>query len=143
LVQVFLKKWWVESDFKTPNRPLSLRLYDYYSSLTWLFHQPVSLNNVWPCTITHRVNYVAFMFKQGYSPSTVKAYLSGISYYIKSNGLEDVTQSCIIQKMMRGMFRLDKRHDCRKPITLEILIKLTEALNKACFSVYESVLFVV
>ena len=42
---------------------------------------------------------------------------------------------------MRGMFRLDKRHDCRKPITLTILIKLTEALNKVCFSVYESVLF--
>jgi hypothetical protein len=27
LVQVFLKKWWVESDFKAPNLPLSLWLY--------------------------------------------------------------------------------------------------------------------
>ena len=27
LVQVFLKKWWVESDFKAPNLPLSLLLY--------------------------------------------------------------------------------------------------------------------
>jgi hypothetical protein len=26
LVQPFLKKWWVESDFKVPNLPLSLRL---------------------------------------------------------------------------------------------------------------------
>ena len=26
LVQAFLKKWWVESDFKAPNLPLSLRL---------------------------------------------------------------------------------------------------------------------
>ena len=26
MVQAFLKKWWVESDFKTPNLPLSLRL---------------------------------------------------------------------------------------------------------------------
>jgi hypothetical protein len=26
LVESFLKKWWVESDFKTPNLPLSLRL---------------------------------------------------------------------------------------------------------------------
>jgi hypothetical protein len=43
--------------------------------------------------------------------------------------------------MMRGMFRLYKRHDCRKPITQKILIKLTEALNKVCFSAYESVLF--
>jgi hypothetical protein len=25
LVQAFLKKWWVESDFKAPNLPLSLR----------------------------------------------------------------------------------------------------------------------
>ena len=26
LVQAFLKKWWVESDFKAPNLPLTLRL---------------------------------------------------------------------------------------------------------------------
>jgi hypothetical protein len=26
LVQAFVKKWWVESDFKAPNLPLSLRL---------------------------------------------------------------------------------------------------------------------
>ena len=26
LVQAFRKKWWVESDFKAPNLPLSLRL---------------------------------------------------------------------------------------------------------------------
>jgi hypothetical protein len=36
LVQVFLKKWWVESDFKAPNLPLSLRLKDsgcHYNSM--------------------------------------------------------------------------------------------------------------
>ena len=105
------------------------------------FRQNHDLSNVWSCPITRIDNHVAFMFKQIYSPSTVKTYLSGISYYIKSNGLEDVRQSFIIQKMMREMFRLDKRHDCRKPITLEILIKLTEALNKVCSSVYESIFF--
>jgi hypothetical protein len=26
MVQAFLKKWWVESDIKAPNLPLSLRL---------------------------------------------------------------------------------------------------------------------
>ena len=26
LIHAFLKKWWVESDFKAPNLPLSLRL---------------------------------------------------------------------------------------------------------------------
>ena len=29
LVQAFRKKWWVESDFKAPNLPLSLRLKVY------------------------------------------------------------------------------------------------------------------
>jgi uncharacterized Fe-S cluster protein YjdI len=28
LVQAFLKKWWVESDFKAPTLPFSLRLKD-------------------------------------------------------------------------------------------------------------------
>ena len=41
LVQAFLKKWWIESDFKAPNLPLSLRLKVsgcYYNSIynnTW------------------------------------------------------------------------------------------------------------
>ena len=41
MVQTFLKKWWVESDFKAPNLPLSLRLKVYgchYNSIynnTW------------------------------------------------------------------------------------------------------------
>ena len=36
LVQAFLKKWWVESDFKGPNLPLSLRFKDsgcHYNSI--------------------------------------------------------------------------------------------------------------
>jgi hypothetical protein len=32
LVQAFLKKWWVESDFKAPNLPLSLRFKGYPSA---------------------------------------------------------------------------------------------------------------
>jgi hypothetical protein len=40
LVQAFLKKWWVESDFEVPSLPLSLRLkgsgchYNAYSVVT-------------------------------------------------------------------------------------------------------------
>jgi hypothetical protein len=41
LVEAFLKKWWVESDFKAPNLPLSLRLkvsgchYNIIHNNTW------------------------------------------------------------------------------------------------------------
>jgi hypothetical protein len=37
LVQAFLKKWWVESDFKAPNFPLSLRFKGSGSRETVLF----------------------------------------------------------------------------------------------------------
>jgi hypothetical protein len=39
LVQAFLKKWWVESDFKAPNLPLSLRL----ATLTPVWFLPTPL----------------------------------------------------------------------------------------------------
>jgi hypothetical protein len=50
LVQAFLKKWWVESDFKAPSLPLSLRLkYVYiYSqvvrSCCRIVARPISIN---------------------------------------------------------------------------------------------------
>jgi hypothetical protein len=47
LVQAFLKKWWVESDFKAPNLPLSLRLEVsgcYYNSM---------YNNTWTKQVKH------------------------------------------------------------------------------------------
>jgi hypothetical protein len=47
LVQAFLKKWWVESDFKAPNLPLSLRLKVsgcHYNSI---------YNNTWTKQVKH------------------------------------------------------------------------------------------
>jgi len=45
LVQAFLKKWWVESDFKAPNLPLSLRFKGYcMRSLTLVY---VFIMHIW------------------------------------------------------------------------------------------------
>jgi hypothetical protein len=41
LVQAFLKKWWVESDFKAPNLPFSLRL------KVSGYHYNSTYNNTW------------------------------------------------------------------------------------------------
>ena len=48
LVQAFLKKWWVESDFKAPNLPLSLRFKGsgcHIRFLTSLYPNPPSFPN--------------------------------------------------------------------------------------------------
>jgi hypothetical protein len=54
LVQAFLKKWWVESDFKVPNLPLSLRLKG--SGVIWYFEPhgkltPGSIYHMTPAVI--------------------------------------------------------------------------------------------
>jgi hypothetical protein len=57
-----------------------------------------------------------------YSPSTVKSYISGLSYRMKISGLLDTTNSFIIKKMLLGMQRLHKMVDSRRPITIDLLL---------------------
>jgi hypothetical protein len=85
------------------------------------FRNQFGIENIWSPPIDHLINYIAFLSKKGYSPATAKSYISGISYKIKINNLEDRTQSFILKKMLQGMQGLDKKNDSRKPITIDIL----------------------
>ncbi|VDI11053.1 Hypothetical predicted protein, partial [Mytilus galloprovincialis] len=105
------------------------------------FRLEEGLGNTWPPSISHLVNYVAYLSKLGYAPATVKVYLSGLSYYLRINELTDLTSSFIIQKMLKGMDKLYGVVDSRKPITLEILARLINSLQSVCSSVYECTLF--
>ena len=56
LVQAFLKKWWVESDFKAPNLPLSLRFKvssSHYNSI---------YNNNWTKQVKQLSVYIILLF---------------------------------------------------------------------------------
>ena len=99
------------------------------------------LGDSWPPTVSDLVNYVAYMSCQGYAPATVKVYLSGLSYWLKVMGINDLTESFILQKMLKGMDNLYSLADTRKPITLELLIRIMNALTFVCSSVYETMLF--
>ena len=46
MVQAFLKKWWVESDFKAPNLPLSLRLKGLSNKSKYKFIKQIFLLNL-------------------------------------------------------------------------------------------------
>ena len=88
------------------------------------FRNQFGIENIWSPPIDHLINYIAFLSEKGYSPATAKSYISGISYKIKINNLEDRTQSFILKKMLQGMQRLDKKNDSRKPITIDIMQKI-------------------
>lgn len=60
---------------------------------------------------------------------------------MKISGLLDTTNSFIIKKMLLGMQRLHKRVDSRRPITIDLLVHIFDALQYTCSSVYETALF--
>jgi hypothetical protein len=105
------------------------------------FRAKYSLATTWPPDIRQIIRYIGFLSLNGYSPSTVRAYISGLSFKLKTHGNEDITKSFIITKMLDGCDRLYKTQDARQPITLEILQNLHNALHHVCTSRYETVLF--
>ena len=81
------------------------------------------------------------MSVNGFAPSAVRSYLSAISFNLKIQGLSDLTDNFIIKKMIGGYRKLNKICNIRKPITLDILIQLSDALLHICSSKYEVVMF--
>jgi bifunctional DNase/RNase len=54
---------------------------------------------------------------------------------MKISGLLDTTNSFIIKKMLLGLQRLHKRVDSRRPITIDLLMHIFDALQYTCSSV--------
>ncbi|WAR08464.1 hypothetical protein MAR_018422 [Mya arenaria] len=62
-----------------------------------------SLPDCWPPSLPHLVQFVAHLSKfKKCAFSTINAYLSGISFFLKPNNLQDFTRAFIIQKMLCG-----------------------------------------
>jgi hypothetical protein len=102
----------------------------------------MSLEQKWPVPLSDLINFIAFLSKNEYSPSTVKSYISGLSFRVKISGLLDTTNySFIITKILLGMQRLHKRVDSRRPITIDLLVHIFDTLQHTCSSVYETALF--
>lgn len=99
------------------------------------------LEQEWPVPLSDLINFITFLSKNEYSPSTVKSYISSLSFTMKISGLLDTTNSFIITKMLLGMQRLHKRVDSRRPITIDLLMQIFDALQYTCSSVYETALF--
>ncbi|XP_062597917.1 uncharacterized protein LOC134259341 [Saccostrea cucullata] len=73
--------------------------------------------------------------------STVKCYLSGISFVINLHGWQNPVDSFIIKKLLAGYKRCNPSQDIRKPITLPLLNSIVSVLPHLCFSDFEAALF--
>ena len=86
------------------------------------------------------VQFIAYLFVQKFSPSTIASYVSAVSFAHKARMMEDPTGSFIVKKLMKGAEKLKGKVDCRLPITGEILAKLVTALPIVVSNRYHQVL---
>lgn len=105
------------------------------------FRKNYKLNAVWPAPVSHIIFFISCCFEKGYAATTISTYISGISFFHKTNSWQDPTELFIVRKLIEGCRRSRLTHDNRAPITLSILTKVVSALPSVCFSRYEVILF--
>ena len=81
-----------------------------------------------PSTQTVVAQFIAYLFSEKYSPSTIYSHVSAISFQHKSGNFSDPTDSFVIKKILKGVHKLGSKPDVRLPITSEILAKLVQSL---------------
>lgn len=74
-------------------------------------------------------NFIARLFEQNYSPSSITSMVSAISYVHKVFNIPDHSQNFLVRKILYGASKTAKLPDYRLPITNSILIKLVNALQ--------------
>lgn len=107
------------------------------------FRALYKLKQKWPVPVDDLLNFIAFLSVQGLSWGSISSYISGISFSPKIKGIQDSTNFFIINKALGGIKRLQggKQPDIRSPISLDLLEKITAALDKICKDKYEATLF--
>lgn len=105
------------------------------------FRSKYSLPALWPPPLHQIINFIAYLSANSCSHSTVRCYLSAISYQLQIQGKQDTTKAFIVKKLLEGLHRLNPSKDVRSPITLPLLSQITSILPHVCTNSYEVVLF--
>ncbi len=106
------------------------------------FRLQYGLKQKWPVPVNDLLNFIAFLATQNLSPSTITAYMSGISYFHKINTLKDTTKLFIVSKALEGLKRTKGYNkDQRSPISIQVLTKLVQKSSCFCSSIYEATMF--
>jgi hypothetical protein len=106
-----------------------------------MFRKEFSLAKLWPPSLSHVTQCIAYLSLNKKSHHTVSLYLSALNFECKLSQLEDFSNNFIIRKMLEGLRRSNKKKDTRLPISKELLSNLITVLPSVCASDYEAALF--
>ena len=96
--------------------------------------------HLFPSTQNMVSQFIAKLFLQNLSPSTIASYLSAISFAHKAHNISDPTDDFIIKKILKGVQNIRGHSDTRLPITGTILRKLIDSLPKVITSPHHHVM---
>ena len=83
----------------------------------------------------------AWLSLQGFAPSTIATYLSGVGFQHKVQGVPDPTRDFLVTKLSEGCKRDHPTSDSRLPISLAMLSCIVTALQYVCSNQFEVLLF--
>ncbi len=95
----------------------------------------------WPMPVSEILLFISYCVEQGYSSSTIRTYIAGISFIHKVSGGPDTSAHFVVKKILEGCRRSRQRVDDRRPITRSILGRMCEVLHVVCYNDYEMKLF--
>ena len=82
-----------------------------------------------PAPPEHIALFVASLFNEGKSLSTIRTNLSAISCHLKFKNLPDNSKHFIVIRMLKGIKNVEKKKPSLLPITFPILAKLINTLS--------------
>ena len=112
-----------------------------WSDLSTFCQQYLSKQLKIPVSISTLALYLAYLNNKGYAGSTISSYNSAVGYYHKLENVADPSTSFFISNLIQGIKKQKPSIDSRLPITLPILHKLVDAVDKVCIHPFYKALY--
>ena len=93
-----------------------------------------------PISIPSLALFISYLHARKLASSTIKSYLSAISYVHKLKGLRDPTQAFLINKLLTALSRQGSC-DIRLPISRPVLHELVGSLGHTTLSAFQRTLY--
>ncbi len=101
------------------------------------------LGQLWilPLRVDSLAAFLVYLFQSGNSYSTIRTYVSALSYYHNIRSLWDPTKLFYIRKLLLGIKNNSSRTNALKPISKEILHRMILMLKFGCDGIYDQIMY--
>lgn len=93
-----------------------------------------------PPSLRHLTAFIAHCYVKGLAASTTRTFISSLSFIFQLGNYQDISQTFLIKKMLKGFHKSKPTSDPRLPITPEILSVLLHSLEHTTSSFFTKLL---